>query len=887
MIWFTGFVSLSYKCLFDSEPYFDRTYVEYDAGGGNWVYIADYQEVDTLVVEHTVYPAQVATKLRFHFISDNVWSDEDGLWDTDGAFIVDSITVRDVAGMIDYEDFETYPAGATTGLGIWDCVPSDAFGSYAALRNNLISEDPCGLNFSTAVAFFDKSMGWVDEECITPYCTGPGGIEPPCHNEEIVSPVIDMAMYSTSCDEIQDAVIPPGDAASLDGVLLRYAAYVDLPRENLVFRTYRVRNIEDGCPGIWQSPGYVFPDEPLKVWYQESINISDMVTSADAPLQVALGVIDMCSLWYGVYGDCSVHTRAPWYDNVRVYRYSTGGPVWSVDRGELFQDTFPQEVPGSPDPMEEFCRADMATDIASYRDRDLIIPGDSAVVKVYVAGDGGLDTLDSGEEMVFCHVNTTFLGPDGKPDLYGAQLEGDYGRYISDDGDWTVLLCEQAYYSNGNEVNNTYCIDLNDSLFTRGYMIEYYFKAYALSGESSTWPANAESMPPSAFFGTSNLLEFTCLPTLRAVPGMLYVDDFDGRGTHNGVVQLYFDWTFRQSMPLGCMPDRYDVNAPSSGLSNGVGAYTSADYPNQIFCQAYEIVIFDSGDLDFCTVSEGTEHSDKSNDAQLLVDWMYASDHPVGLLIMGDNIASDLDGSASAVALELAATMCGVVLESSSYLEKTGGVNGGGTVSPIVTGIPGTPFAGLSYYAFGGCPWVNDFDVLWPTGYGHWGLAYPDYGGATNYAGIWTEDLNGAGYPLRTFWVGHSFQYIRDVQLGWLVRNIFVRKVMDLFEQEVSWDFVDTELPKATALSRNFPNPFNPVTRLKFALKEKGPVSLRVYDVSGRLVRVLVDEVREAGSYEAVWDGTNDEGRGIASGIYFCRMEAGEYERTLKMVLLK
>ena len=77
------------------------------------------------------------------------------------------------------------------------------------------------------------------------------------------------------------------------------------------------------------------------------------------------------------------------------------------------------------------------------------------------------------------------------------------------------------------------------------------------------------------------------------------------------------------------------------------------------------------------------------------------------------------------------------------------------------------------------------------------------------------------------------------------------------------------------------------VKDVKFALKEKGPVSIRVYDVSGRLVRVLVDEIREAGSYEAVWDGANDAGRRTASGVYFCRMEAGDYERTVKMIQLR
>jgi hypothetical protein len=95
------------------------------------------------------------------------------------------------------------------------------------------------------------------------------------------------------------------------------------------------------------------------------------------------------------------------------------------------------------------------------------------------------------------------------------------------------------------------------------------------------------------------------------------------------------------------------------------------------------------------------------------------------------------------------------------------------------------------------------------------------------------------------------------------------------------------DIPAASGLRQNFPNPFNPVTRVSFSLKAKGHVSLRIYDVSGRLVRILVDEIRDAGSYESVWDGTNERGRRTASGVYFCRMETNDYERTVKMVQLR
>jgi hypothetical protein len=888
-----GALYVSYHLVCDTESGADLVTFDHSTDIGfpwgccpdcNWNTHAVYSGVVDTVVIHEFFSPRGGSKLRFHFQSDGALSDQDGGIDTDGACIIDSITIWDESGPIDYEDFEYYDVGESYA-GIWTACVRDAYGTFSGLASGLESKDPCGLNSSAIIAFFNSSP-YPSEDYpglfVTPFCTGAGGIESPCQDEMVVSPPIDLTRYSTGRDEVQNAAIPPGELASLGGVLLRYNAYVDLPINNLVFRTWKMRNIENGCPSLWQTTGLWLPYEPNRVWYFDSEDLSFFITSDT--IQVALGVVDMCSEWYGPYGNCDEHTPAPWYDNVRIQRYYTGGPQWSIRRIDMFQDKFP-----STEDLESWVRADMANDIAPADDLDRIDPGDSAVVRVAAPFAGGLDTLAAGEARVYCHVNVSFLGPDGKPDLYGPQLEGTYGSYVSDDGDWTILLCEPARSSSGSIAPDRYCVDLNDSLFTRGYMIEYYFKAYALGGGSSTYPPNAESIPPSPYFGSSNLLEFTCLPTLRDVPGILYVDDFDGRGTFEGTVQVYFDRTFYYLLSIDSeVPDRYDVNGPSSRVSNGIGAYTSAAEYFSIFCTAYEMVIFDSGDLGICTISEGTEHSDKSNDAQLLVDWAENSDHKVGLLVMGDQVASDLAGSGSPAALALAEVICGVSLEDDSYYRMTGGIGGGGIVSPIVTGVPGEPFAGLDYYAFGGCPYVNDFDVLEVTGPGQYGLQYPDYGGQQYYAGICTDELNNRSYQLRTVWVGHSFMYIRNViPPGMLARNQFFKMVWDFFEMDYIYNVVDSELPKATGLSQNFPNPFNPSTRLKFSLKEKGHVSMRIYDVSGRLVRVLADEVREAGSYEVSWDGTNDGGRKTVSGIYFCRMEAGDYERTLKMVQLR
>ncbi len=884
--YFSGILMWSYKCMTDSEPVWDFTLVEYDSGD-RWKEITRHDGIDTFVAEHQIRITQAATKLRFHFVSDGAWSDEDGNYNGDGACIIDSITVADETGVMDFEDFETAEAGDKE-TDFWQAETQAGFGKYSGLSSGLQDYDPCNRNLSTVVTFFHGSP-WPSDDY-------PGLYETPYpphyvmrgQDEMIISPPIDLTRYSTGRDDVQDTEIPSGDLAAMNTALLRFSVYVDLPLINRIVYTWKVRSIENGCPGPWFDDGLLsWSYSGSRSWLLDIRDISTMVTSDT--IQVAVGVLDICGYaWLPVPPECAEHTPAPWFDNVYVLRTGADSPSWQIDSYNLFQDTFPQDVPGSPDPMEEFCRADMSDDVAPYDEFGRIDPGDSAVVRAAAPFAGGLDTLGTGEARVYCHVNVTYIGEmdiNPKPDLFGPQLEGTYGSYVTDIGDWTVLLCEPARAASGVIAPDAYCIDLNDSLFTRGYMVEYYFKAWDLEGSSSTWPQDAEETGGKIF-------EFTCLPTLRRQPGALYVDDFHGRGTFEGTAETYWNYVFGDSWPCCIVPpydsippDRYDVNGPSSGVSNGVGAYTSVTDASSVFSQAYEVVIFDSGDLGSLTICEGTEHSDKSRDAQLLVDWMNVSEHKTGLLVMGDQIASDLDGSTTSAAFELVSTLCGVTLENGSYYEMTGGFAGGGAVSPVITGVAGGPFEGLEYYAFGGCPYVNDFDVLEVTGPGAHALQYPDYNSMPYYAGIYTDQLNNASQPLRTVWAGHSLMSMRNTGLSGVVRKEFVWKVNEFFER-YGWG-VYSETPAMTSLLNNFPNPFNPATRVKFGLKEKGPVSLRIYDVSGRLVRVLVDEIREAGSYEAVWDGTNNEGRSTASGIYFCRMEAANYERTLKMVLLR
>jgi len=96
--------------------------------------------------------------------------------------------------------------------------------------------------------------------------------------------------------------------------------------------------------------------------------------------------------------------------------------------------------------------------------------------------------------------------------------------------------------------------------------------------------------------------------------------------------------------------------------------------------------------------------------------------------------------------------------------------------------------------------------------------------------------------------------------------------------------------PEASAefsLSRNFPNPFNPITRLTFVLDEPGHAAVRIFDSGGRAIRTLVDGHLSAGTVELVWDGRNNQGDMQASGTYFCELRMDEKKASRKMVLLK
>ena len=105
-------------------------------------------------------------------------------------------------------------------------------------------------------------------------------------------------------------------------------------------------------------------------------------------------------------------------------------------------------------------------------------------------------------------------------------------------------------------------------------------------------------------------------------------------------------------------------------------------------------------------------------------------------------------------------------------------------------------------------------------------------------------------------------------------------------------DFVDgltsvtptyvASIPLTYSLAQNYPNPFNPSTKINFSIPKQGNVSLKIYDVLGKEVMTLLNETKQPGNYEVVFNGTN-----LSSGAYFYRLESGEFSDIKRMILIK
>jgi FlgD Ig-like domain len=296
----------------------------------------------------------------------------------------------------------------------------------------------------------------------------------------------------------------------------------------------------------------------------------------------------------------------------------------------------------------------------------------------------------------------------------------------------------------------------------------------------------------------------------------------------------------------------------------------------------YRKIVWDTGDLE-TGLGNGSGTPEKTNDYQLMDDFLANLSQNGGLFVCGDDALDVLNtyqtsGHPNGV---------GAITFKSTYLPynlTTANAKPVYGISPTGTAVAGGMFTSdTSMIIYGGCPLINDFDVAEPQGTTQNHMTY-GAGTATSTNGAVIANINGNAHVA---YAGFSFGYIRDND------NNGVMDRADFMHDMLTWMGNTPNQPtpagsaKVNSLSQNYPNPFNPQTTIAFSVKDRGLVTLKVYNVAGELVRTLANEDFTAGAHTKVWDGRNDAGQPVSSGVYFYKLVSNNFTQTKKMVLLK
>lgn len=433
-----------------------------------------------------------------------------------------------------------------------------------------------------------------------------------------------------------------------------------------------------------------------------------------------------------------------------------------------------------------------------------------------------------------------------------------------------------ALVPTGAAALNAFQADVPAATYPRGTVVRYYISATDSLDEVVTLPPDA--IAASHYFSAS------VLPAVQSASGMctgdsariLYVNSEAPLDGTPGIAQGL--------AALGMRFDRYDVNSAVSGLRNGPGGGDPLD-PNRIWpatplsaLAGYSTIIWDVGDRSFSTLN--------AQDQALLQSWAALAGRNRNLLLAGDNLSYDLVVNGTGISNFLSCTA------GATYIRDGWEGAPQDTLQPVVVGAPGTKLAPDPFPIDGGCPGLNQFDALAPAicagGTGRNWLLYPNQLAAA------VERRAALGSPggdsVRAVTAGFSFA----VMMSPAQRNLFLwRTVHEEFEEPYC-SIPTAVLPSApsapAALAKLLgaaPNPFNPETKIRFELSRGARVRLLIFDVRGSRVRTLLDAPRPAGHHEVGWDGRDEQGRAVATGMYFCRLEADDTSQSRKLTLLR
>jgi hypothetical protein len=884
-----------------------------------------------------------SVKICFVVVSDGAWDDEDGIYDTcDGALTVDDIFIDTAPSSGDsvVSDFET---GTLEG---WERCAGWSAGDYAAIRHrsSFVNHDVCGFDNcgmeDCVLAFWNPNIGGQ---------YGNGGHYNGDFHKRAWSPAIDMSpyphrgyvmrfdmygdlpipnwiFYRYYCSYVQDPGCPAGSwSPPISDNYVYYSPYPRCRERQWGFSQFVPANAESvkigvsvwaGCE-VWCVPCTngnetpIFDNVQLGVWDlsspQASMRAVDNYTDS-WPEHDTLVLPAEISSWGpppeticapGAAGNTALIDVA---DN----RSQTGAFLRLGDSLAISLN--------APDIYAELCfriRPGPCTDLS-----------DPFFTAKYPDA-GGWSNCELSDDYFCTRMDTAFAAGDGDTlSQYQHQVtfEGFYASMIHED--------DPLYMGEGEEV-------FPDSLFTPGTEIYYAIRTSYLPGPGPySWlPYGADMGDPATLYEVAVLPDRCEINSEMAC--LLYVDYYN-RGAQAPIeaalAALGRDW------------DRMDLRAESSRQGNGIGnrLLGAGRYrldrgsigPSNDHLQQYSVMLINSGHFGSGVVfSDGGTGmpDDPTNDVGFLDQWINEG-RAKGLWLSGDALAADFSAASSGPKPAFLSGTLGAALIAPSYRDFVGHSSDRSAACRALNTKYGRT-AGDNYWdswdtiflGESACPRLRDYDVLdigSPVGMAGYGLQYDDThvgfppGGLAASVYHVFPAANAPHDTVRTLLDGFSLHALRDgSDCGrrypgsdyWVSMALWLRDVLGndrgdpccFYDRVLNVQYcpplgadavTGVDRPGrfySDAMFRNYPNPFRSIsgTTIHYSVAKAGLVEVEIFDAAGRLVNTITEQA-EPGENFLLWDGRDDNGRRVPSGVYFYELEAGDVRSQRKMVIV-
>jgi hypothetical protein len=412
-----------------------------------------------------------------------------------------------------------------------------------------------------------------------------------------------------------------------------------------------------------------------------------------------------------------------------------------------------------------------------------------------------------------------------------------------------------------------------------GAEIHYYFEAQDGVGNLATYPGSA----PDGY------IEFSILPIDPSINDGILLVDKHGRRTP-GAERNYrhsSEYYYREMLGiLGYEWETYDVEVPS-------GSTDQSDGPDTVAYKYYDTQIWFTNEFDSYTI--------KKPDQLNLIAWLNTAGagNDCNLLITGNDWGKEVYETLNDSQAFYATWMASEYIQNAIGSVTTDSVPG---IQEAPGGWTFMDHADGEAILRGACPQLHYYDVVNHNSgivgsetvlrYEDQAATFHGAGSAYTHATMGYQTVNlgfGMEYMADGTVDGGSGNYTAEgyYHVGIEDRVNLMENIM-LYFGHITPGGTGVVDGAKNVLSHAYPNPFNPVTKIAYSVKEAGPVTISVYNVAGKVVRTLLDTEVEAGAEGfVVWNGANDGGERCASGVYFYRIAAPGFIESRKMIMLK